>query len=697
MRGRFLIFVNLPWIVLSILNYFFFYTDYQDFIALLMWYYQFVILGVLLFPSVATVMTKLPDRGYAISKILSVLFLFYLNWIGTSVGILSFTPSSLTFCLLILIVASHLVPNKEADLFKLLRTNSSYVWKSELIYLFVFSTLLVIQSRHPEIFWGEKPMDYTLLNFSLRNTSLPMEDPWFAGKTMHYYYLGYYIYAGMAKMSGVGGELGYALSLVTSGALFAVTLFGLLVFLTKRAMTSLWGVLLIVFAGNFKSFSAIIFDHKKVDFYSFWGAARVFKGGLFAEYPSWSFLFADLHSHVMSYAFTMLYLLLLIYCVELLWRSKITREVIYGGILLALSYGALIGINGWDFIIYTVFSCLYFLISFRKEKGAQAIALHTCFHVLGIFLFLPMLFTLRGGKQVEWGLNPYPLNALSSHFALHGHWWVMTLIMVFPVLFLHRKGIRWNILFRSIGFRFAAVITMIALMAEFFYFSDHINTIFKVFTNVYIWGGIATVISFRFFKFYLTKKYLIPFALLCILVTNIVLLGSYYNFEGVTSMRYFKGTPEGLRGGQYMRVYDLRDYKIISWINENIEGIPTVLERYSKSFDTRAARISMHTGLPTYLGWDNHVYLRGASWLNIQKRKREIDYLFNSKDPIATVDFLNQHRISLIVVGDLERQFYSKEGLEKFAKNRDIFKLLYKSGSSALYGVGEFQKYLSKQ
>ncbi len=696
MRGRFLVAINLPWILLSILNYFFFHCDYQDFIRLLMWYYQFSLLGVLMFPTISTLMPKLPDRGYAISKIISILALFYINWMGTSIGILTFSGPSLSFCLLLLLVLSHLIPHQEADLFELMREKSSYIWKAEFIYLLVFSILLVIQSLHPEIYWGEKPMDYTLLNFNLRNTTLPMQDPWFAGRPMHYYYLGYYIYAGMAKMSGVGGELGYALSVVTCGALFAVTLFGLLVFLTKRAMTSLWGVILIVFAGNFKSFSAIIYDQQKIDFQYFWSTARVFKNKVFAEYPSWSLLFADLHPHVMSYAFSMLYLLLLIYSVEHLWRKSFSRETLFGAALLALSYGALIGINGWDFLIYTLFSCLYYLISFRKGKIGQGLSLHFLSHCFGALLFLPMLLSLKSGKKVKWGFFNMKFNTIAEHFSLHGHWWIIVFSMVFPVLFLHRKGVKWNVLFRSIGFRFSIVGVMIALCAEFFFFSDRTNTIFKVFTNVYIWGGIASVISFRFFKFYLSKKYLIPFALMCVLVTNIVLVGSYFNFKGITNERFFVGVEEGLRGGQYMRQFGLRDYQIISWINDNIGGTPTLVERYSKSFDTKAARISMHTGLPTYLGWDGHVYLRGAPYRDIEKRKREIDYIFNSKDPMATVDFLNQRNISLIVVGDLERSYYSKEGLEKFSKNSDMFKLLYQSGKSALYGVGQIQQYLTK-
>ncbi len=697
MRGKFLIFLNLPWLVLGILNIFFLHTDHQEFISMLMWYYQFSLLGLLVFPMVATMLPKLPDKGYAISRIISLLILFFINWILTSLGILEFTSPSLSFCLVITMFISHIMPHHEEDLFALAREKAHYIWKAEFLYLLVFSVLLFIQSRHPEIFWGEKPMDYTLLNFNLRNTQLPLQDPWFAGEKMHYYYLGYYLYAGMAKMSGVGGELGYALSIVTCGALFAVTLFGLLVFLTKRGMTSLWGALLIVFAGNLKSFLSIVLEGKPIGFDSFWSTTRVFKDNLFAEYPSWSLLFADLHPHVMSYSFTMLYLLLLIYCVEHLWRRSYDRSTLYGAVLLSLSFGFLIGINGWDFVIYSLFSSLYFLISLRRKRIFQAIGLHFFSHAFSALLFLPMLLTLKSGKKIELGFVSGSGTKLFSHFVHQGHWWLIIILMVTPVLFLHRKGIRWNALLNSIGLRFSVTACIIALMGEFLFFSDRMNTIFKVFTNVYIWGGIAAVISLRFFKFYLTKKHLLPFALLAIIVVNATLVGSYFNYKGVIGHSYFAGVEKGLRGGLYMSKFDRRDYKIISWINENVMGTPTVIERYSKSFDAKAARISMHTGLPTYLGWDGHVYLRGASWRKIQQRKRDIDYIFDGSDPLRALDILNKRKISFIVVGDLERSYYSKEGLEKFSQNQDMFKLLVKSGSSALYGVGEFQNYISKR
>ena len=121
MRGKLLIFLNLPWLVFGLLNILFLHTNFQEFSAMLMWYYQFSILGILMFPTVSTLLPKLPDKGYAISRIVSILVLFYLNWILTSIGLLKFNSPSLSFCLVITMFLSHMVPHQEEDLFALMK------------------------------------------------------------------------------------------------------------------------------------------------------------------------------------------------------------------------------------------------------------------------------------------------------------------------------------------------------------------------------------------------------------------------------------------------------------------------------------------------------------------------------------------------------------------------------------------------
>ncbi|MCF8060510.1 MAG: DUF2298 domain-containing protein, partial [Bacteriovoracaceae bacterium] len=572
-----------------------------------------------------------------------------------------------------------------------------HILRVEFLFLFFFCLYLCLYSLHPELFWGEKPMDFTLFNFSMRNQGLPIIDPWFAGEPMKYYYWGYTFFSGMAKMTGAKGEVGYALSLATLPALMGTALYSLFLYLCKKRWLAFGGALFLPLASNYKAFSSIVFGEAKFDIYYFWANTRVFKNMAFAEYPSWSFLFGDLHPHVMSYPFVILLLTCLVYGLHEVWPRFNIREHKLFFLLHALAYGALIGINGWDFIIYSIFNALFFLLTFKNLKRLKIWGLFLLVHLVGVALFFPMLMTLVGGVETKWGPWMSESNTLWSHFEHSGLWWLISFVMIFPVYFLHRFKLRWPVLLSSFGFRFFACSLIMALLAEFFVFSDRVNTIFKVFNNVYIWGGITTIICLRYFKYYLRRNSLIPFALGAVILINASLLGTLFNMKAISSNRPFGSRTFSLKGSSYILKTSPGDFAVIQWIRENVEGTPVLVERYSRSFDHKATRISMHTGVPTYLGWDNHVHLRGRSWIEINQRKRDIDFIFNSSDPLKVHEMMREKNLSFLVVGNLERKYYSLKGLEKFKQYSDIFKPLVVNGATTLYGIGPYEDYLVKR
>lgn len=684
----------IPWPFLLILNFLFFHLNAAEFSGLIFWYYLITVLGLLVFPVTKECFKNLKDGGYGLTKTLSLLGLFYVNWLGTSVNVMTFSGPSLSITLLLLLLGTNFLMKKENDLPDLMAQYSNHILKVEFLFLFFFCLYLCLYSLHPELYWGEKPMDFTIFNFSLRNETLPLNDPWFAGEPMKYYYWGYTFFTGLTKMTGASGELGYALSLATLPALMASSLYTLFLYLGKKRWLAFFGALLIPLASNFKAFSSIVFGDAKFDIYYFWSSTRVFKNMAFAEYPSWSFLFADLHPHVMSYPFVILLITCLIYGLHEVWPKFDIKKHKLFFLFHAISYGALLGINGWDFVIYGLFNGLFFLLTFQNLKRPKVWGMFFLVHLAGILLFLPMLLTLMGGVKTKWGPWLSDTNSLWAHFEHHGLWWLICFVMIFPVYFLHRKSLKWRVVLQSLGFRFFACSLIIGLLAEFFVFNDRVNTIFKVFNNIYIWGGIATVISLRYFKFYLRRNTLIPFAIGAIILINASVLGTIFNILAVTSYRPFGSRSYGLRGSAYLEKTSPGDFAVISWIKKNIKGTPVLLERYSHSFDHTATRISMHTGVPTYLGWDNHVYLRGRSWSAINQRKRDIDYIFNSNDPIKVYEMMRKKSIHFLVVGNLERKYYSHESLEKFKQYKDIFKPLVVKGATTLYGVGLYDEYL---
>ena len=79
---------------------------------------------------------------------------------------------------------------------------------TEILFVGGFALFLFAHSFQPEIFWGEKPMDFTFLNFFTRLDEIPPLDPWAAGQPMHYYYFGNYLMALLVKTTGVHPGVG---------------------------------------------------------------------------------------------------------------------------------------------------------------------------------------------------------------------------------------------------------------------------------------------------------------------------------------------------------------------------------------------------------------------------------------------------------------------------------------------------------
>ncbi len=101
----------------------------------------------------------------------------------------------------------------------------------ELLFLALFAFGVWARAINPDLwapaFGGEKPMDFAYLNSVMGADALPPADPWFSGGRMNYYYFGWMLVAGLAKLSGVPAALAYNLALATWFALIGVGAFSL--------------------------------------------------------------------------------------------------------------------------------------------------------------------------------------------------------------------------------------------------------------------------------------------------------------------------------------------------------------------------------------------------------------------------------------------------------------------------------------
>src|SRR5690606_15866374 len=114
----------------------------------------------------------------------------------------------------------------------------------------------------------------------------------------------------------------------------------------------------------------------------------------------------------------------------------------------------------------------------------------------------------------------------------------------------------------------------------------------------------------------------ISFAIIVIFLT--ASFGTGINVYAMTTHRRIAGPRPTLDGTLYLRHNYPDEYALVEWIRSRIRGTPTILE--AQIWEARYqdyARIVKHTGLPSYLGWEFHVYQRGTPY-EVSRKRSEI-------------------------------------------------------------------------
>lgn len=678
-------------ILICILNTSLFNLPAIEVISLLSYLLLGWLLGVVAFPVLKLAVPKLGVASYALSKLFGIGFFFYILWLLNHFDTLRGPWTSSALLLISIILFFKYAQEKFSQL---VIANAREVLTIELIYFSFFFIVLSIYALHPELFWGEKPMDFTLLNYFSKYPSLPPQDPWLSGELMHYYYWGYFYLAQLGNMAGLNSEVPYGAGLAFSASLFGCALYALFSLVLRSTKYRLGATVALFFSSNLASFFYFLSDGHKPNMQYFWSSTRIFSDGAFAEYPLWSFLFADLHAHVLSYPFSVAFLCLLFYGIDHIWKDFSFKSSKFFLGVYAFSFGFLALLNGWDFVIYSVLaSLLWFLQGPTCWKKLSYWMSFLFSHITGLIIVSPFLWSLFGGTKKKLALSHVDFNDFQSLFFFFGGWLVLICL---SFIFQSLKKAYGNSLARLARLDFLIATLLIVLIAENIIFMDRINTIFKTYTNVFIWlGFVGLCWSFRYLEE--MKKCILKrvFIILVSITLGIQIVGSLFNTFAILNSRAYGNIGTGLKGSAYLKRFNPDDYKVIEWLRKNTVGLPVILEKDSSSFNHNATRISMHTGLPTYLGWHNHVRLRGASDELIGKRRSMISFILNSPDALKVHEQLLKEGIHFVVLGRYERANLSREAMLKFESFSQLFEPLLKVNDRViLFGVGDFRAYL---
>lgn len=167
-------------------------------IGVVVWWLTIVVIGLVTFPILFTAFPNLADKGYGFAKIIGMLLIGWVAWMGASFKVPMWSQAGLIVLLLLLTAFSmYLSYVRREDIIHYLREHWGRLLGIELITLVLFLIMLGIRLSNPDLWHhpmgGEKPMDFAYFNATLRTTVFPAYDPWYAGGYINYYYFGYVI------------------------------------------------------------------------------------------------------------------------------------------------------------------------------------------------------------------------------------------------------------------------------------------------------------------------------------------------------------------------------------------------------------------------------------------------------------------------------------------------------------------------
>jgi uncharacterized membrane protein len=682
----------------------------------LQWYAMLLLLGVVFFGITRKLLGSFFDAGYAFSKTIGILLLSYSVFLLGSFHIAPFHLATLFVCLsvgLIIGLQTHR------------RSSKKIPWRiiifEELFFLVALFFWTFVRGQEPSLRGLEKFMDFGFMKSILRSSYFPPLDMWYAKLPINYYYFGHLSGAVQIKLSGLPAEVGYNLILATIFAQSIISTFALvtqIVFsygkkLKNAVLFGFVGTWILNLGGNLHTiylFTSGYPADKPIPFWQilsgynpakYWypNATR-FIPFTIHEFPSYSYVVADLHGHV----FDILFVLLTLAILFIFFTKKNNHSLSPNYYPLTTLLGFMCAIhymtNAFDGPIYLLLSSVFFLLVFRFSRRF-AVQLGILF---ASFIFFALPFSIHFKPFVTAiGMNCAPSfltdiakigpfifekgncqpDELWMLFVLWGFFFISFLLFIWGKAAEKYKEHPID----DFIFVFFAFGMFLILIPEFFYIKDiypahfRANTMFKLGYQAFIMMSIAStytlyVISRHASATKLVKKimWIIPF----------LFVGIYMFYAAPSYYGTLQKTPQ-LNGLAWLSVQNTDTQEIITYIEKNITGQPVILEAQGDSY-TDFNHVSAYTGLPTVAGWWVHEWLWRGSADVVGKRIPDVVALYESKDLEQIKKLLKKYDVSYVIVSTLERQKYKELQEAKFAK---IGKKIFTSsnGFGALYQV----------
>jgi YYY domain-containing protein len=453
-------------------------------VNVLYWLLVIEIIGLIALPVAFALLPRLTDRGYLVAKPLGLLLLSWPLWFLGSLHLVPTTPYTLWGTLILFSVASvWYVLRHRGEFAEFIRRERHVILIGEGIFLLMYLAWVLYRAYDPSIDTTEQPMDFAFLNASVMANFFPPDDPWLRGHDVPYYYFGYLMMGNLTELTFIPSRISYNLALALIPALAATAAFGLVYNLIRAHGASslravgfaLMAPVLLLLVSNLEGILEFVrlrewgaesfwgwigikelgpvevSSWRPNDYLWWWRGSRVIdslgpQGNsldyTITEFPFFSFLLGDMHPHVMSVPFILLFLTfsLNFFLSPALIGARWVREHLGTVLMAALLLGALAFINIWDIVPFGVlWVALMVFKTYRQdphqmESGWRQVPPRvwlpiTATLVLAILMYLPYYISVE--SQASGILPVGEVGTRPIHFLLI---WGLFLAMLLPFL-----------------------------------------------------------------------------------------------------------------------------------------------------------------------------------------------------------------------------------------------------------------------
>ncbi len=379
------------------------------------WWIVLQLLGGIAFIFLFPFCSKLPGRGFEISKAVGLALFAWIGWVLASIGTLPLSRGGLFFIFLVLLGAAvWSAYRRRIEILAFIRQKWPLLVGMEVLFLVLWSFFLIVRAYHPDAHQGEKPMNASFVSAMSRAETCPPEDPWISGYPVNYYYYGHALFTIVGRFAGLPPEYIFNIGGTCATALAGLGIFALTYALCRKTVLSLLALYLGLFSAHLFTF----FDLTKWDpsarpapgfsvssciqgiqtvskliwmsictylglasqatldkiFHTdygamFWNArSHIFPGTVANEFPYWTHLFFDMHAHMLVIPFTFAFLILLYAYFARPLKEKGAWAPGTALFFLALLLGTVICTNTWDLPGLLIAFLLVAAIKFYRES-----------------------------------------------------------------------------------------------------------------------------------------------------------------------------------------------------------------------------------------------------------------------------------------------------------------------------------------